>query len=111
MAIALPEEKRTGRWLLVRADFPNDAFAHGRHVKDDVVCSDPNPKVRELQPGVIATSPPIAPCAIDELFDGTWEGMVDILSNRFKISEPATLSTVRVRPRFAFDVAPDVEAD
>ncbi len=111
VAIALPEEKRTGRWLLVRADFPNDAFAHGRHVKDGVVCDDPNPKVRGLQPGVIATSPPIAPCAIEELFDGTWEDMVGMLKSRFQISEPATLSTVRVRPRFAFDVPPDVEAD
>ena len=76
-----------------------------------MICGDPNPKVRELQPGVTATSPPIASCAIDELFDGSWDGMVDILSSRFGITEPATLSTVRVRPRFAFDVAPDVEAD
>ena len=111
VAIALPEEKCTGRWLLVRADFPNDAFAHGRHVKDGVVCGDPDPKVRELQPGVIATSPPIGRCAIEEVFDGTWDGMVGVLNSRFKITEPAMLSTVRVRPRFSFGVAPDVEAD
>ena len=111
VALALPPDRRTGRWLLVRADFPNDAFAHGRHVKDGVACGDPNPNVRELQPGVTATSPPIPPCAIDEVFDGSWDEMVKVLGNRFKMVQPATLSTVRVSPGFSFGVAPDVEAD
>lgn len=110
-AIAVPEEKRSGRWLLVRADFPNDAFVHGRHVKDGVVCGDPNPKVQELQPGVTVTSPPILPCAIELVFDGSWENMVDVLSSSFNITEPHPLSTVRVPPKFSFGVAPDVEAD
>ncbi|MHB1510301.1 MAG: hypothetical protein ACYCST_13140 [Acidimicrobiales bacterium] len=111
VALALPPEKRTGRWLLVCADFPNDAFAHGRHVKNGVVCGDPEPHVRELQPGVTATSPPIPPCAIEEMFDGSWKSMVEFLGSRFNITEPATLSDVRVRPRFTMGVASDVEAD
>lgn len=111
VALALPPDRRTGRWLLVQADFPNDAFAHGRHVKDGVVCGDPNPNVRELQPGVTATSPSISPCAINEVFDGSWEDMVKVLGNRFKMTQPATLSTVRVPPHFSFGVAPNVEAD
>jgi hypothetical protein len=111
VAIALPPDRRSGRWLLLRADFPNYAFAHGRHVKDGVVCGDPNPSVQELQPGVIATSPPIPPCAVEELFDGTWEALAEVLRTRYDVEEPPSLPTARVLPRFTMGVAPDVEAD
>jgi hypothetical protein len=111
VALALPPDKRTGEWLLMRADFPNDAFVHGRHIKNGVVCGDHNPKVQELQPGLTVTSPPIQACAVELVFDGNWEDMMYVLSNRFNITEPAPLSTVRVPPKLYFEVAPDVEAD
>ena len=111
VAIGLPRERQDGRWFLIRADYPNDAFAHVRHIKNGVTCGDPNPMVRELQPGVLATSPPIPHCTVEGVFDGNWDDMVGVLADRFKISEPAPLSAVRVRPRFSLDVAPDVEAE
>jgi hypothetical protein len=110
-ALALPAERRAGRWFIVRADFPNDAFVHVRHIKDGVTCGASDPVVRQLQPGVIATSPPIPHCAVEGVFEGEWDDMVRILASRFKVTEPATLSTVRVRPRFSLGVAPDVEAE
>lgn len=111
VAIALPPDRQKGRWLLIRADYPNDAFAHVRHIKNGVICGDPNPRAQELQPGVVVTSPPIPPCTVDGVFDGSWGDMVGVLADRFKISEPAPLSAVRVRPRFSLGVAPDVEAE
>ena len=111
VAIALPEGKRSGRWLLVRADFPNDAFAHGRHVKDSVVCGDPDPVGPKLRSGLTPTSPPIPACPVEPLFDGTWVEMVKYIEDRFNIAEGAPLPMARVPPRFSFSVAPDVEAD
>lgn len=111
VALALPAERRAGRWFILRADFPNDAFAHVRHIKDGVTCGDPKPSVRELQPGVTVTSPPIPSCPVEDMFDGNWDGMADALANRFGIMKPTELSTLRVRPRFSLDVAPDVEAE
>ena len=48
VALALPPERRAGRWFIVRADFPNDAFAHVRHIKDGVVFAFHNMVVRNL---------------------------------------------------------------
>lgn len=111
VAIALPEGKRWGRWLLVRADFPDDAFAHGQHIKDGVGCGAPNPVGPKLRSGLAPTSPRIPACAVDPLFDGTWAEMVEYLGDHFNITEAAPLRTARVSPRFSFGVAPDVEAD
>ncbi len=109
VALAVPPDRRDGRWLVIRADYPNDAFAHARHIKDGVKCGNSKTHVRKFQPGVIATSPPIPSCAVEEMIDGGWEYMVDQLGKRFKITEPAELIEVRVPPRWG--VAPDVEAD
>lgn len=111
VALALPSNRREGRWLLVRADFPIDAFVHGRHLKDGVSCGGSQAIVRQLHEGVIVTSPPIPSCAVEELFDGDWEAMVEILGRRFHVADPAALSAVRVRPRFSMGDAPDVESD
>ncbi|MEY9930198.1 hypothetical protein ABH926_004840 [Catenulispora sp. GP43] len=34
IAAGLPPEERDGRWYLVRADYPNDAFTHARNLED-----------------------------------------------------------------------------
>lgn len=111
VAIALPCERQDGRWFLIRADYPNDAFAHVRHIKNGITCGDPEPKVQELQPGVTVTSPPIPHCTVEDVFNGNWENMVELLASHFKITQPATLLAVRVRPPLSLDVAPDVEAE
>ena len=108
IALALPPDRQSGRWFIIRADFPNDAFAHVRHIKDGVTCGAP---VREVQPGVVPTSPPIPSCLVEEVFDGKWEGMVDHLTKHFKITKSVALPAVRVPPQFSSDVAPDVEAE
>lgn len=110
VALALPPERRDGRWFVVRADYPNDAFAHVRHINNGVNCGDPNLTGRELKPGVVATSAPISSCAVEEVFAGKWEDMVAALGCDFNITEPATLTDVRVRSPFSM-VAPDVEAE
>jgi hypothetical protein len=53
---------------------------------------------------------PIPGCALEELFDGDWDGLVDKLSE-LDVTDPAPLVQVRVPPRFTMGVAPDVEAD
>ncbi len=76
-----------------------------------VTCGDPKPTLRELQPGVVATSPLIPSCAVEKVFDEKWEDMVDLFTEHFKITKPAALPAVRVPPQFSSDVAPDVEAE
>ena len=110
VALALLAERRYGRWFVVRADHPNDAFAHVRHINNGVNCGGPNPTVRELKPGVAATSPPIPSCAVEGVFDGKWEDMVVVLKREFNVTEPATLTDVRVPSPFSM-VAPDVDAE
>ena len=111
IAIALPPERRGGTWYIVRADFPNDAFVHVRHIKDERICGATKSAFPESQPAKVATRPPIPSCAVEEKFKGGWGEMVDVLARDFSVSEPAELSTARVKPRFGLDVAPDVEAD
>jgi hypothetical protein len=48
---------------------------------------------------------------VEHLFADDWNGMVGELARRFNITDAATLSTVRARPRFRLAVAPDVEAE
>jgi hypothetical protein len=94
IALALPAGRREGEWRIVRADFPNDAFAHVRHIKDGFCCRDPDP-----QQG----------CAVEDVLEGDWQSVADQLAERFKIIGSAELSSVRVHPRRG--VAPDVEAE
>ena len=107
VALALPAERRAGRWLLVRADFPLDAFNHGRHVKNGITCGG---SIVEQIHRQTRDENALPSCALEELFDGTWEGLSTKLAE-LGITEPATLLPVRVPPRFTMGVAPDVEAD
>ena len=110
VALALPLDKRVGRWFLVRADFPNDAFVHLRHVKDGHACASSKSVTNLVMPEPAVTGK-WSGCAVEELFDGTWEGMAQELYSGFNITESAILSTVRVRTGFTTNVASDVEAD
>ncbi len=103
VALSLPPERRFGRWLLLRADFPIDAFVHARHLKDGLVCGGP---VTEQIHG----QSPTQSCAVEELYDGDWDGLVRRISE-LGITVPAPLVAVGVPPQFTMGVAPDVEAD
>lgn len=94
VALALPLGYQAGRWLLIQADFPNDAFAHARHIKDGKLCE----KVESI---------PV--CDVQDIFDGGWQGMVDKLSAEYKLAEPTELSRARVPPRW--QSAADVETE
>jgi hypothetical protein len=50
-------------------------------------------------------------CAVEDLYDGDWEGMVACLAARFRLTMPAPFLNARVRVRFGVHVAPDVGAD
>jgi hypothetical protein len=110
VALAMPHDRQAGRWFLVRADYPSDAFNHVRHIKNGVQCGDPDAPVAQLPPGKDAAST-IGQCAVEHLFAGDWSEMAAELARRCKITAAAALSTVRARPRFRLAVAPDVEAE
>jgi hypothetical protein len=57
--LGLPGERHAGIWHVVRADFPNDAFAHVRHIDAGHSCHTPGP----WRGG----------CAVDDIADGSWE--------------------------------------
>jgi hypothetical protein len=92
VALALPPDAREGRWVAVQADFPDDAFAHVRHVRDELPCP----------------SPRAAACPITAIFDGGWEDMADEVRRRFAIPNVSLRRRVRVPPRW--EAAPDVES-
>lgn len=107
VALALPAERQTGRWLLVRADFPLDAFVHGRHVKDGATCGGSIVEQIHRQANGESFLPS---CPLEELFDGNWDMLV-LKLRELGITRPAPLVHVRVPARFTMGVAPDVEAD
>lgn len=109
VALALPEDRRKGRWLLVKADFPIDAFVHARHLKNGIPCGGAESNVRHLDSGLVSTNPPLPACAVEELFDGDFTSMTEALA-QLGIREPAQVVNAKVPPR-GYDVAPDVEAD
>ena len=107
VALALPPERRAGRWLLLRADYPIDAFSHGRHLKNRIACELSTTDQRHEQLDNHDLHPI---CAVEQLFDGNWGDLKDELSKQ-GIRDPAPLLSVRVPSLFEMDVAPDVEAD
>jgi hypothetical protein len=111
VALALGPERRVGRWLVLRADSPGDAFVHGRHLKDRRDCGGNEMHTQQLENGVTITSPPLASCAVEEVFDGEWEEMSRFLVETLGIAPVDEVSSVRVPPHFDFESAPDVEDD
>ncbi len=109
IALGLPEDRREGRWLVVKADFPLDTFAHGRHLKDGVPCGSSQSFMEDPHGQARDGGQTLPSCALEELFDGDWNGLVAALA-ALGITTPAELQYVKVPPR-GFDVAPDVEAD
>jgi hypothetical protein len=61
-AMQVASRERSGRWLLLRADYPLDAFAHSRHAK--------------VADGDCPT------CAVHQAFVGTWKHLITELKVR-----------------------------
>lgn len=107
IVLALPNERRAGLWLLVRADFPIDAFIHGRHVKEEIACVG---SITDQVRGQASSDNSLPSCPVEKLFSGNWEELVGKLSE-MGITTPAPLLQVRVPPWLTNGVASDVEAD
>lgn len=77
--LSIPEDRRSGVWHLVRADFPNDAFAHVRHAN-----------VSECRTGRIGG------CPVEDVHKGTWHEVVKRVAALCPGIQPAQHSDVRV---------------
>lgn len=106
--LALTKDDQLGDWMVMRADFPNHAFAHARHLKDGSRCGTKEPVTRQESGGAVMTIPPITACPVEEVAQGDWEEVSKELSARYHITAKPYLSTVRVPPRSG--LAPDIEA-
>jgi hypothetical protein len=93
VALALPADHRDGEWRVVRADFPNDALAHVRHLNNGVAC----------------TMRPPEGCPVEEVSVGNWNATVRELAKGHAAVEPARLSNGRTPRRW--QLAPDVGDD
>jgi hypothetical protein len=83
---ALPEDAHDGFWHLVRADFPNDAFAHVRHIDAGQSCP-------ELEFGG---------CPVEELAEGSWQDAVSALETLNPKLQPKAYLDVHVPRRWSF---------
>jgi hypothetical protein len=82
--LGLPTELRDGEWLVLRADFPSDAFAHARHVRDGISC-----RTAELYGG----------CPVEDVAAGNWQTVAERLADDHVVGVPPAL--VRVPRRLA----------
>jgi len=84
--LSLPEALRDGDWHVVRADFPNDALAHVRHIAAGAPC------------GVVGD--PLTKCPVEEGSIGPWNLVVELFRSRG--FQPAHYSEVCVPRRSGF---------
>jgi hypothetical protein len=81
VAAGLAEGERGGRWHLVRADSPDDAFRHARHQISD----------SSSAPG----HGPCPQCAADSLGAGTWQEMINLSARSGIRISPGQLPDVK----------------
>ncbi len=82
--LGLPPEHRAGTWHVVCADFPDDCFAHVRHVAAGEPCGTWG-------------------CAVEEIAQGSWADATARVRTLFPGLEAATYSEVRVPPRWPLE--------
>lgn len=78
--LGLPAEDRRCHWRLIRADYPPDAWGHMRHQAAGQDC--PNPD--------------FGGCAIEEVADGDWQKIADMVRRIIPGVAPALYSTTAV---------------
>lgn len=89
--LGTPAKDHPGKWHLVRADYPMDAFGHVRHLALGEQCRN-NPD----DPG----------CAVEEVATGSWSEVVDVVSQQFPQVKPTKPLNVRVPHRFLDNPGP-----
>jgi hypothetical protein len=105
--LGLPEALRVGDWLVLRADFPNHALMHARHLKDGIPCGTEEPITRREANGLVMTIPPIPACPVEEVARGSWEEVAKALEVSYQLRARRAIPRVLVPPRFG--LAPDIE--
>jgi len=80
--LGLPPEHRAGTWHVVRADIPDDCFAHVRHIEAGESCGTSG----QLRAG----------CAVEEIAHGSWAVAAGNVMNLFPGLQAAIYSEVRV---------------
>jgi len=86
--LGLPEERRAGTWHVVRADFPDDCFAHVRHIEAGQSCGTSGQRY--------------AGCAVQEIAEGSWADATASVMELFPGLQAAVYSEARVPRRWPF---------
>lgn len=84
VAMALPMGQQNGEWRIIRADYPNDAFSHVRHINGGLSCP---------------STGPLQTCSVEDIYVGDWQGMIEKLRSLSVDIAPSAISTVRVPRR------------
>jgi len=84
--LALPVELRDGAWNIVRADFPNDAFGHVRHLDTGQPCPDQR----------------YGGCPVQDLAAGSWTEVVFATKDLYPNLKESDYSDVHVPRRWSF---------
>jgi len=87
MLLGLPPHHRAGTWHVVRADIPDDCFAHVRHIEAEESCGTWG-------------------CAVEEIVLGPWEDAAASVMNLFPGLQAATYSEARVPQRRPWETQP-----
>lgn len=86
--LGLPPTHHSGTWHLVRADFPNDALAHVRHVDAGKPC-----------PGIESG---FGGCPIEDVVEGSWPRVEEFVRSSLPSLRPSERVEARVPRRWPF---------
>jgi len=89
MLLGLPPEHRAGTWHVVRADLPEDCFAHVRHIEAGESCG--------------TSGQHHARCAVDEIAHGPWAAAAARVMQLFPGLHAAIPSEARVPRRWPLE--------
>ena len=109
VALGLEGDRRNGKWYVLKADFPLDAFGHVRHI-NEVERSRLDKAIQEPGAGLIFTNPGPCSCAVETLLSSvSWDEMANDMRLALPGIRPA--SPAELPPLLPITVASDVEAD
>src|SRR5260221_14733549 len=87
--LGLPAAHQAGTWHVVRADFPDDCFAHVRHIEAGESCG--------------ASGQIHAGCAVQVIAHGPWADAAASVKSLFPGLQAATYSEARVPRRWPLE--------
>jgi len=88
LLLGLPDERRGGTWHVVRADFPNDAFAHVRHIDAGESCRSEGQRS--------------GGCPVDDVAAGSWSDAASAVQSLCPDLQPAKYADTRVPQPWPF---------